>query len=253
MAMCFNRWPGIRMIRKTVYSEGGTLGLALWWPTVGKTCLAWMNDFSSHLTIITHNVYGVQLYFRFITVSSLSFDSIVELIIFIVYAHISRFEVNRRIRANADRSKVNMINTIYLNYALSLWVELLWPAFEIFLNDFPDSNLHHHCNHISIKRCHLLLLNGLIHRHIIVMSSSCSYWEARNKYWNSAMSLIRGSQNLRKIKPIFSADRDEARHRVVSLYKAWYRQIPFIGESRSRWKQFRIIRFTIIRFTWFCK
>lgn len=34
----------------------------------------------------------------------------------------------------------------------------------------------------------------------------------------------------KRIQPIFSADREEAKHRVISLYKAWYRQIPFIGE-----------------------
>lgn len=37
-------------------------------------------------------------------------------------------------------------------------------------------------------------------------------------------------QTIKKIQPIFSADREEARHRVISLYKAWYRQIPFISK-----------------------
>lgn len=35
---------------------------------------------------------------------------------------------------------------------------------------------------------------------------------------------------LRQVKPILSTDREEARKRVLNLYKAWYRQIPYIGE-----------------------
>lgn len=31
------------------------------------------------------------------------------------------------------------------------------------------------------------------------------------------------------INPIWSKNNEEARHRVYSLYKAWYRQIPIIG------------------------
>uniref|UniRef100_A0A0A9WBQ8 NADH dehydrogenase [ubiquinone] 1 alpha subcomplex subunit 6 n=1 Tax=Lygus hesperus TaxID=30085 RepID=A0A0A9WBQ8_LYGHE len=33
---------------------------------------------------------------------------------------------------------------------------------------------------------------------------------------------------VRLVKPILSTDKDEARKRVLSLYKAWYRQIPYI-------------------------
>ncbi|CAG2169869.1 unnamed protein product [Oppiella nova] len=32
----------------------------------------------------------------------------------------------------------------------------------------------------------------------------------------------------RQVKPILSVDRDDARRRVKNLYKAWYRQIPYI-------------------------
>ncbi|CAH1966511.1 unnamed protein product [Acanthoscelides obtectus] len=32
----------------------------------------------------------------------------------------------------------------------------------------------------------------------------------------------------REVKPILSLDRDEARKRVLNLYKAWYRQIPYL-------------------------
>lgn len=48
------------------------------------------------------------------------------------------------------------------------------------------------------------------------------------------MALRRGSskQTIKQIQPIFSGDREEARHRVIGLYKAWYRQIPFISEYK---------------------
>lgn len=32
----------------------------------------------------------------------------------------------------------------------------------------------------------------------------------------------------RQVKPLLSLDREEARKRVKNLYKAWYRQIPYI-------------------------
>lgn len=35
---------------------------------------------------------------------------------------------------------------------------------------------------------------------------------------------------LKQVKPILSTDREEARKRVLNLYKAWYRQVPYIGE-----------------------
>ena len=34
---------------------------------------------------------------------------------------------------------------------------------------------------------------------------------------------------VRQVKPILSVDRGEARKRVFNLYKAWYRQIPYVG------------------------
>ncbi|XP_030744975.1 NADH dehydrogenase [ubiquinone] 1 alpha subcomplex subunit 6 [Sitophilus oryzae] len=33
---------------------------------------------------------------------------------------------------------------------------------------------------------------------------------------------------LKQVRPILSLDRDEARKRVLNLYKAWYRQLPYI-------------------------
>lgn len=40
-------------------------------------------------------------------------------------------------------------------------------------------------------------------------------------------------QTVKQVKPILSQDSEEARRRVISLYKAWYRQIPFVGKLLS--------------------
>lgn len=34
---------------------------------------------------------------------------------------------------------------------------------------------------------------------------------------------------VQQVRPILSVNRDEARKRAINLYKAWYRQIPYIG------------------------
>jgi NADH dehydrogenase (ubiquinone) 1 alpha subcomplex subunit 6 len=39
---------------------------------------------------------------------------------------------------------------------------------------------------------------------------------------------------IQQVRPILSVDRDEARRRVLNLYKAWYRTIPFIGKKMSQ-------------------
>ncbi|MPC86682.1 NADH dehydrogenase [ubiquinone] 1 alpha subcomplex subunit 6 [Portunus trituberculatus] len=36
---------------------------------------------------------------------------------------------------------------------------------------------------------------------------------------------------VRQVKPILSVDHGEARQRVLNLYKAWYRQLPYIGQE----------------------
>jgi len=36
---------------------------------------------------------------------------------------------------------------------------------------------------------------------------------------------------VQQVRPILSVDREEARKRAMNLYKAWYRQIPYIGKS----------------------
>lgn len=43
------------------------------------------------------------------------------------------------------------------------------------------------------------------------------------------MSTQAARRVLREVKPILSVDHEEARIRVLNLYKAWYRQIPYIG------------------------
>lgn len=35
---------------------------------------------------------------------------------------------------------------------------------------------------------------------------------------------------IQQVRPILSLDREEARRRVLNLYKAWYRSAPFIGK-----------------------
>lgn len=35
---------------------------------------------------------------------------------------------------------------------------------------------------------------------------------------------------IQQVRPLLSMDREEARRRVLNLYKAWYRTIPFIGK-----------------------
>lgn len=37
-------------------------------------------------------------------------------------------------------------------------------------------------------------------------------------------------RTVQQVRPILSVDKEEARKRVLNLYKAWYRQIPYIGE-----------------------
>ncbi|KAL3269774.1 hypothetical protein HHI36_008834 [Cryptolaemus montrouzieri] len=34
--------------------------------------------------------------------------------------------------------------------------------------------------------------------------------------------------SVKQVKPILSVDRDEAKKRVLNLYKAWHRQLPYI-------------------------
>lgn len=35
---------------------------------------------------------------------------------------------------------------------------------------------------------------------------------------------------VQQVRPVLSVNKDEAKRRVLSLYKAWYRQAPYIGQ-----------------------
>ncbi len=35
---------------------------------------------------------------------------------------------------------------------------------------------------------------------------------------------------LKEVKTIFSRSHDEARRRVLNLYKLWYREVPYVGK-----------------------
>lgn len=37
---------------------------------------------------------------------------------------------------------------------------------------------------------------------------------------------------LKKVTPVLSADREEARKRVLHLWKLWYRQSPYVGKIK---------------------
>jgi len=41
----------------------------------------------------------------------------------------------------------------------------------------------------------------------------------------------------RQVRPLLSLDKAEARRRVLNLYKAWYRQLPYIGKQREKSKR----------------
>lgn len=38
-------------------------------------------------------------------------------------------------------------------------------------------------------------------------------------------------RTLQQVRPVLSVNKEEARRRVLNLYKAWYRSIPLIGWS----------------------
>ncbi|CAM1303467.1 NDUFA6 (predicted) [Pycnogonum litorale] len=45
----------------------------------------------------------------------------------------------------------------------------------------------------------------------------------------ASTTAARVTQVSRQVKPILSLDKYEARRRVLNLYKAWYRQLPYIA------------------------
>jgi hypothetical protein len=40
-----------------------------------------------------------------------------------------------------------------------------------------------------------------------------------------------GRPALKEVKAILSNSRNEARQRVLNLYKMWYRQVPYVGNN----------------------
>lgn len=38
---------------------------------------------------------------------------------------------------------------------------------------------------------------------------------------------------VKEAKPILSLNKDEARKRVLNLYRAWYRQLPYVGKKTT--------------------
>lgn len=44
-------------------------------------------------------------------------------------------------------------------------------------------------------------------------------------------------RTVQQVRPILSIDKEDARKRVLNLYKAWYRQIPYIGKFYNLFKK----------------
>lgn len=39
-------------------------------------------------------------------------------------------------------------------------------------------------------------------------------------------------RTLQQVRPVLSVNKEEAKRRVLNLYKAWYRSIPIIGQLK---------------------
>merc|ERR1712126_101799 len=48
---------------------------------------------------------------------------------------------------------------------------------------------------------------------------------------NMATSMKIARLGAQKVKPLMSVDNDEARRRALNLYKAWYRQLPYVVQE----------------------
>lgn len=59
----------------------------------------------------------------------------------------------------------------------------------------------------------------------------------------SARQAIQTGQKI--VKPVLSTNHAEAKRRVLSLYKAWYRQIPYIGKWPVMSSVFFLVLFMI--------
>lgn len=46
---------------------------------------------------------------------------------------------------------------------------------------------------------------------------------------------------IQQVRPILSLDKEEARRRVINLYKAWYRTVPYIGKLKHQNNRFSCV------------
>lgn len=51
-------------------------------------------------------------------------------------------------------------------------------------------------------------------------------WDKSNQKMSARQAIQVGSKTVR---PVLSLTQGEAKRRVLNLYKAWYRQIPYLG------------------------
>lgn len=63
----------------------------------------------------------------------------------------------------------------------------------------------------------------------IVSTQKSLQLQERNRPMASVGSREAIKQAVKQVRPILSLSKSEARARALNLYKAWYRQIPYIG------------------------
>lgn len=61
--------------------------------------------------------------------------------------------------------------------------------------------------------------------------SFITYLSRRKKLAKFIIMAQQALRTVKEVKPILSLNKDEARKRVLNLYKAWYRQLPYVGKS----------------------
>lgn len=74
------------------------------------------------------------------------------------------------------------------------------------------------------------------HSHLLVsFVSICEKQSEKPTVYHKKMASREAvRRTLQQVRPILSVDQNEARRRVLSLYRAWYRQAPYIGEYERR-------------------
>merc|ERR1711973_742323 len=63
--------------------------------------------------------------------------------------------------------------------------------------------------------------------------SLCVFEESKMAGTLPTVAKRAGQVATRQVKPLLSLDKDEARVRVLALYRAWYRQIPILFQYRD--------------------